>query len=74
LTVKPITVEVRMHSDSASVERVTLGNLCNPNRNKAFIFGNMKWGGQRQGGLLDTFPGASEFKCNFGTITIMVTA
>ena len=63
-----------MHSDSASVERVTLGNLCNPNRNKAFIFGNMKWGGQRQGGLLDTFPAAGEFTGNFGTIAIMVTA
>jgi hypothetical protein len=69
-----ITGEVRMHSDSTLVEPVTLGNLCEPNRNKAFIFCNMEWRSQRQGGLLDTFLAASEFAGNFGTITIMVTA
>jgi hypothetical protein len=74
LTVKPITVEVGMHSDSALVERQTLGNLCNLNRNRAFIFHNMEWRGQRQRCLLDTFPGANEFTGNSGTITIMVTA
>jgi hypothetical protein len=74
LTVKPITVEVGMHSDSALVERVTLGNLWNPNRNRAFIFRNMEWRSRRQGGLVDTFPAASEFRGKFGTITIMVTA
>ena len=74
LTVKPITVEVRMHSDSTLVEPLTFGNLCNPNRNKAFIFCNMEWRSQRQGGLLDTFSAAREFTGNFGTITIMVTA
>jgi hypothetical protein len=63
-----------MHSDSALVERVTLGNLGNLNRNRAFIFRNMKWRSHRQGGLVDTFPGASEFTGKFGTITIMVTA
>jgi hypothetical protein len=74
LTVKPITVEVGMHSDSALVERETLGNLCNLNGNRAFIFRNMKWRSHRQVGLVDTFPGASEFAGNFGAITIMVTA
>jgi hypothetical protein len=74
LTVKPITVELRMHSDSRLVEPVTLGNLYNPNRNEAFFFSNMEWRSQRQGGLFDTFPAASEFAGNFGTITIMVTA
>ena len=74
LTVKPITVEVAMHSDSTLVEPVTLGNLYNLNRNKAFIFCNMEWRSQRQGGLLDTFLATSEFDGNFGTITIMVTA
>ena len=69
-----ITGEVRMHSDSTLVEPVTLGNLCEPNGNKAFIFCNMEWRSQRQGGLLDTFLAASEFAGNFGTITIMVTA
>ena len=69
-----ITGEVRMHSDSMLVEHVTLGNLYNLNRNKAFIFCNMEWRSQRQGGLLDTFLAASEFAGNFGTITIMVTA
>jgi hypothetical protein len=63
-----------MHSDSALVEREPLGNLCNPNRNRAFIFSNMKWRSQRQGGLLHTLPAAIEFTGNFGTITIMVTA
>jgi len=72
--VKPITVEVGMHSDSGLVERVTLGNLCNLNRNRAFIFRSMKWRSRRQGGLLDTFPAAGEFAGKFGTITIMVTA
>jgi hypothetical protein len=72
--VKPITVEVKIHSDSALVERVTLGNLGNLNRNRAFIFRNMKWRSHRQGGLLDTFPAAGEFTGNFGTIAIMVTA
>jgi hypothetical protein len=74
LTVKPITVEVRMHPDSTLVEPLTLGNLYNLNRNKAFFFYNMEWRSQRQGGLLDTFPAASEFAGNFGTITIMVAA
>ena len=74
LTVKPITVEARMHADSTLVERVTLGNLYNLNRNKAFFLYNVEWRSQRQGGLLDTFPAASEFAGNFGTITIMVTA
>ena len=69
-----ITGEVRMNSDSTLVEPVTLGNLCEPNRNKAFIFCNMEWRSQRQGGLLDTFLATSEFDGNFGTITIMVTA
>ena len=63
-----------MHSDSTLVEPVTLGNLYNPNRNKAFFFYNMEWRSQRQGGLLDTFPAASEFTGNFGTITFTVTA
>jgi hypothetical protein len=63
-----------MHSDSTLVEPVTPGNLYNLNRNKAFFFYNMEWRSQRQGGLLDTFPVASEFAGNFGTITIMVTA
>jgi hypothetical protein len=74
LTVKPITVEVEMHSDSALVERETLGNLCNLNRNRAFIFRDMKWRSHRQGRLVDTFPAAGEFTGEFGTITIMVTA
>jgi hypothetical protein len=63
-----------MHSDSTLVEPLTLGNLCNPNRNKAFIFCNMEWRSQRQGGLPDTFPTANEFTGNFGTTTIMATA
>jgi hypothetical protein len=63
-----------MHSDSTLVEPVTLGNLYNPNRNKAFFFYIMELRSQRQGGLLDTFPAASKFPGNFGTITIMVTA
>jgi hypothetical protein len=71
LTVKPITVEVRMHSDATLVEPVALGNFYTPNRNKTVIFCNMEWRSQRQGG---TFPAASEFTGNFGTITIMVTA
>jgi hypothetical protein len=61
LTVKLITTEVRMHSDSTLVEPVTLGNLYNLNRNKVFFFYNMEWRSQRQFGLLDTFPTASEF-------------
>jgi hypothetical protein len=72
--VKPITVEVTMHSDSTLVDPVTLGNLYHLNRNKAFFFYNMEWRSQRQGGLLDTFPAASEFAGNSGAITIMVTA
>jgi hypothetical protein len=63
-----------MHSDSTLVEPVTPGNLYNLNRNKAFFFYNMEWRSQRQGGLPDTVPAASEFTGNFGTITIMVTA
>jgi hypothetical protein len=74
LTVKPITVEVEMHSDSALVERETLGNLCNLNRNRAFIFRDMKWRSHRQGRLVDTFPAVGEFTGEFGTITIVVTA
>jgi hypothetical protein len=61
-----------MHSDSTLVEPATLGNLYHLNRNKAFFFYNMEWRSQRQGG--HTFPAASEFAGNFGTITIMVTA
>ena len=63
-----------MHSDATLVEPVTLGNLCNPNRNKGFIFCNMEWRSQKRGALPETFPAASEFTGNFGTITIMVIA
>jgi hypothetical protein len=72
--VKPITVEVRMHSDSGLVEPVTLRSLYKLNRNKTFFFYNIEWRSQRQGHLLDTFPAASEFTGNFRTATIMVTA
>jgi hypothetical protein len=62
-----------MHSDATWVEPVTVGNLYNPNRGKAFFY-NMEWRSQRQRGLLDNFPAASECAANFGTITTMVTA
>jgi hypothetical protein len=63
-----------MHSDSTLVEPLTVGNLYNPNRGKAFFFYNIEWRSQRQRGLLDNFPAASECAANFGTITTMVTA
>jgi hypothetical protein len=69
--VKPITVEVRMHSDATLVEPVTLGNPYNLSRNKAFFFYARGW--QRQGGVLDTFPAASTMAGYFDTITLMVT-
>jgi hypothetical protein len=70
LTVKPITVEVKMHSDATVVEPVTLGNLYNLHRNKAFFFYNMEWRSQRQAGLLATFPAANEFADHLGTIRV----